>query len=145
MQLPGLYKMQGETPAFWGPKPGLLLFCIPGGKHFLTTRTSTCWYLPVACRKMVQKALSKMFRGIVVRLLRQLIDENKLKLPDGFEGFSVLKQKLYAINWNVYSKKALGGINSVLAYLGRYSHRVAISNNRLVRIESNKVTFRFIK
>ena len=89
------------------------------------------------------KALSKMFRGIVVRLLRQLIDENKLKLPNGFEGFPLLKQKLYAINWNVYSKKALGGINSVLGYLGRYSHRVAISNSRLTSIHNNKVTFRY--
>lgn len=89
------------------------------------------------------KALSKMFRGIVVRLLRQLIDENKLKLPDGFEGFPMLKQKLYGINWNVYSKKALGGINKVLGYLGRYSHRVAISNSRMVGIHNNKVTFRY--
>jgi hypothetical protein len=89
------------------------------------------------------KALSKMFRGILVRLLKKQLDENKLKLPDGFLNFLMLKQKLYAKNWNVYSKKALGGINSVLGYLGRYSHRVAISNNRLVNIENNKVTFRY--
>lgn len=89
------------------------------------------------------KALSKMFRGILVRLLKKQLDENKLKLPDGFSNFLMLKQKLYAKNWNVYSKKAFAGINSVLDYLGRYSHRVAISNNRLVNIESNKVTFRY--
>lgn len=89
------------------------------------------------------KALSKMFRGILVRLLKKQLDENKLKLPDGFSNFLVLKQKLYAKNWNVYSKKALGGINSVLGYLGRYSHRVAISNNRLVNMQNNKITFRY--
>lgn len=89
------------------------------------------------------KALSKMFRGILVRLLKKQLDENKLKLPDDFAGFTPLKQKLYEKNWNVYSKKALGGINSVLTYLGRYSHRVAISNNRLVHMENNKVTFRY--
>jgi hypothetical protein len=89
------------------------------------------------------KALSKMFRGILIRLFKKQLDENKLKLPDGFSNFLVLKQKLYAKNWNVYAKKALGGVNSVLGYLGRYSHRVAISNNRLVNIENNKVTFRY--
>lgn len=89
------------------------------------------------------KALSKMFRGILVRLLKESFDENELKLPESFVEFSLLKKKLYHKNWNVYAKKALGGINSVLAYLGRYSHRVAISNNRLVKIENNKVTFRY--
>lgn len=89
------------------------------------------------------KALSKMFRGIVVRELKKLIDEKSLKMPDDFPVFSLLKQKLYDKSWNVYSKKALGGINSVLAYLGRYSHRVAISNSRLVKVENNKVTFQY--
>ena len=89
------------------------------------------------------KALSKMFRGILVRLLKYHFNENRLKLPDGFPDFLTLKKKLYEKNWNVYSKKALGGVNSVLAYLGRYTHRVAISNNRLVNIENGKVTFRY--
>lgn len=89
------------------------------------------------------KALSKMFRGILIWLLKKQLDENKLKLPDGFSNFPVLKQKLYAKNWNVYSKKALGGVNGVLAYLGRYTHRVAISNSRLVNIENGEVTFKY--
>ncbi|NQU85772.1 MAG: transposase [Mariniphaga sp.] len=71
------------------------------------------------------------------------MDENKLKLPNGFPKFQILKEKLYEKNWNVYAKKALRGINSVLAYLGRYTHRVAISNSRLVAIENGKVTFRY--
>lgn len=89
------------------------------------------------------KALSKMFRGIFTRLLKKQLTENNLKLPDDFSTFQVLKEKLYEKNWNVYAKKALGGINSVLAYLGRYTHRVAISNNRLVNIENGQVTFRY--
>ncbi len=89
------------------------------------------------------KALSKMFRGILIRLLKKHLDENNLKLPDGFSGFQVLKAKLYEKNWNVYAKKALGGVNSVLVYLGRYTHRVAISNSRLINIENDKVTFRY--
>jgi len=89
------------------------------------------------------KALSSMFRGIVIRLLKDYLDKNELKLPDDFPQFDPLKKKLYEKNWNVYSKKALGGINSVLAYLGRYTHRVAISNSRLLNIENGEVTFRY--
>lgn len=89
------------------------------------------------------KALSAMFRGIFARLLKKHLDKNDLKLPDGFPGFDMLKKALYEKNWNVYAKKALGGINSVLAYLGRYTHRVAISNSRLVRVENGQVAFRY--
>ena len=89
------------------------------------------------------KALSAMFRGILIRLIKEQWDKNALKLPDGFPDFCTLKNKLYEKNWNVYSKKALGGINSVLAYLGRYTHRVAISNSRITNLENGKVTFRY--
>lgn len=89
------------------------------------------------------KALSAMFRGIVIRLLKAHLDKNELKLPGDFPEFEQLKKKLYEKNWNVYSKKALGGVNSVLAYLGRYSHRVAISNSRITNVENGKVTFRY--
>jgi predicted Zn-ribbon and HTH transcriptional regulator len=89
------------------------------------------------------KALSVMFRGIYTRLLKKHLDKNDLKLPNGFPGLDTLKKALYEKNWNVYAKKALGGINSVLAYLGRYTHRVAISNSRLVRVENGQVTFRY--
>ena len=51
------------------------------------------------------KALSKMFRGILIRLLKEHITENKLKLPDGFPRLQTLKEKLYKKNWNVYAKK----------------------------------------
>ncbi len=89
------------------------------------------------------KALSAMFRGIFIRLLKEHLDKNELKLPDDFPGFDPMKKMLYEKNWNVYSKKALGGVNSVLAYLGRYTHRVAISNSRLINIENGQVTFRY--
>jgi len=89
------------------------------------------------------KALSAMFRGIFVRYLRKHLDQKKLKLPEGFTGFQPLKEQLYRNNWNVYSKKAFGGMNSVLDYLGRYTHRVAITNNRLISMADDKVTFRY--
>jgi hypothetical protein len=84
-----------------------------------------------------------MFRGILVKLLKEHLENNRLKLPGDFPGYDQLKKKLYEKNWNVYSKKALGGVNSVLAYLGRYTHRVAISNSRLVNIKNGQVTFRY--
>jgi hypothetical protein len=89
------------------------------------------------------KALSAMFRGILIRLIKEQWDKNAFKLPDEFPDFLVLKQKLYDKNWNVYSKKALTGVNSVLGYLGRYSHRVAISNSRIINIENGEVTFKY--
>jgi len=89
------------------------------------------------------KALSAMFRGIMIRQLKDLIETNELKMPDSFNDFVTLKTELYAKNWNVYCKKALGGMNSVLQYLGQYTHRVAISNSRLLAIQNAKVSFRY--
>ncbi len=87
------------------------------------------------------KALSAMFRGIFIKGLKLLIDKHELFLPPDFIGFKRLKKTLYEKNWNVYSKKAFGGMNSVLKYLGRYTHRVAISNNRLIKMVDNTVSF----
>ena len=87
------------------------------------------------------KVLSGMFRGIMIKKLENMIHAGELKLNKGFSTFKDLKNKLYKNNWNVYSKKALGGINSLLGYLGRYTHRVAISNSRLIRMENGKVRF----
>ena len=84
-----------------------------------------------------------MFRGILIRLIIEQLDKNAIRLPDEFPDFTALKKRLYEKNWNVHSKKALTGINSVLDYLGRYTHRVAISNNRITNVENVKVTFRY--
>ena len=50
---------------------------------------------------------------------------------------------LYAKDWVVYAKPPFGGPEQVLKYLARYTHRVAISNNRLVKLEEGQVTFRY--
>ena len=52
------------------------------------------------------------------------------------------KHALYAHDWVVYAKEPLGGPEAVLDYLGRYTHRVAISNERIVGIDGNDVLFR---
>lgn len=89
------------------------------------------------------KALSAMFRGSMMRQLKELKENNLLKLPDTLSNFTAFKEYLYQKSWNVYCKKALGGMNGVLKYLGKYKHRVAISNNRLISIKKDKVCFRY--
>ena len=91
------------------------------------------FFLPV-------KVLSKIFRGVLWGLLEKQVSLGNISLPDGVELY-VLKKELYYKNWNVYVKKPLAGPGSVVRYLGRYTHRVAISNNRIVRVAEGKVTF----
>jgi hypothetical protein len=57
--------------------------------------------------------------------------------------FSSWLRKLFRNDWVVYSKRPFGGPEHVLHYLGRYTHRVAISNHRLVSLADEKITFRW--
>jgi hypothetical protein len=57
--------------------------------------------------------------------------------------FQTLLDQLYATDWVVYSKPPFGGPETVLRYLARYTHRIAISNQRLVRLEDDRVVFRW--
>ena len=70
--------------------------------------------------------------------LRFSEDERFLEDPAGWLD---LIQKLHSMDWVVYSKEPFGGPRQVLSYLGRYTHRVAISNHRLQSLEDGKVTF----
>ena len=89
------------------------------------------------------KALAKMFRAIMLKHLKEMLTSHQLKLPDCLSDFNSLKEELFQKPWNVYCKKALGGMNGVLRYLGKYTHRVAISNNRLLNFQDGKVCFRY--
>ena len=62
----------------------------------------------------------------------------ELKLKDNF---NILLRDCYAKRWVVYSKKPFGSPIRVLKYIGRYTHRVAISNRRIVEIRDGKVSF----
>lgn len=77
------------------------------------------------------QALSKLFRGLVLDRIRRQLPE--LELP------ASVRQK----DWVVHCKPAVQGTEKVLEYLGRYIHRVALTNSRLVAIEDGKVTFRY--
>jgi hypothetical protein len=89
------------------------------------------------------KALSKVFRGKFLATLKMARDNGKLPgqgLAD--EPWRDLIARLHAHEWVVYAKQPLGGPVQVLEYLGRYTHRVAISNERIVGIDQDSVSFR---
>ena len=74
--------------------------------------------------------------------------KNTLNIPVNndeidYHNFNKLKSFLYTKTWNVYSKKTFKGAGKVIEYLGRYTHRVAISNSRLIAFENGKVKFRY--
>ena len=94
------------------------------------------FFLPV-------KVLSKVFRGILWSRLEKEISLNKVRMPGDAPPVDHLKKQLYEKNWNVYAKKPLAGPGAVLRYLGRYTHRVAISNNRFLEVKDGQVTFRW--
>lgn len=78
------------------------------------------------------KAMSKTFRGKYIAGLKEL-------LPT--EMTPALLNKLYKHNWVVYAKRPFTGPQSVIEYLGRYTHKIAISNHRLKHVDDKQVTF----
>ncbi len=79
------------------------------------------------------KALSKVFRAKSCAAL-------KLQLP---EEYATLSQALWAQDWVVYAKRPFGSVHSVVEYLGRYTHKIAISNHRIKDITESEVTFSY--
>jgi hypothetical protein len=90
------------------------------------------------------KALSSVFRAKFIDALTQARGEGRLQ-RDGCIGDAAWQQLLRALrrhDWVVYAKQPLGGPAQVLEYLARYTHRVAISNERLVSLANGTVAFR---
>lgn len=100
------------------------------------------WICPKKGFLFPVRALSKVFRGKFIAGLDDLRRQGHL--PDFLDpsAWHDLKQGLYAHDWVVYAKQPLGGPQAVLDYLGRYMHRVAISNERIVGIANEQVAFR---
>jgi hypothetical protein len=95
------------------------------------------------------KALGRVFRGKFVAGLRELHAAGKLGIHGGLvplqapQAFAAMLRPLFRSDWVVYSKRPFGGAEHALRYLGRYTHRVAISNHRLVALADGRVTFRW--
>jgi len=89
------------------------------------------------------QALSDVFRGKFVAGLEALRHQGRWPAKEGaLADWPRLKPRLYVHDWVVYAKQPLGGPEAVLEYLGRYTHRVAISNERLLGIAGQDVVFR---
>lgn len=106
----------------------------------------------VSCRPgffLPVRVLSRVFRGKFVERLREAFDAGTLVFPGRLAGlqsanaFAAWVKSLYRTDWVVYAKPPFGGPAQVLKYLARYTHRVAISNSRLVKFEDGRVTFRY--
>src|SRR5258708_7202305 len=119
---------------------------VPGGGISLDgTRWVSCrpgFFLPV-------RVLSRLFRRLFLEKLMAAHQAGALKFF-GTHGplaarkaFAAFLAPLRKIEWVVYSKRPFGGPAAVLAYLSRYTHRVAISNSRLISLDHNGVTFKW--
>jgi hypothetical protein len=112
----------------------------PSGRQWVRGRKDFC--LPV-------RVLSRVFRGKFIAGLKRALARGKLQFhgalaeladPNNFERLidQVIRQE-----WVVYAKRPFGGPRQVLKYLARYTHRVAISNRRLVSFRDGQITFRW--
>ncbi|XKM40703.1 IS91 family transposase (plasmid) [Rhizobium ruizarguesonis] len=116
-----------------------------GGLSFDQSRWVACrasFFLPV-------RVLSRLFRRLFLDELKQAYELGQLRFFGDIAGladpaaFNRTVKEARRVNWIVYAKPPFAGPEQVLAYLGRYTHRIAISNSRLVSIDGNKVTFRW--
>lgn len=118
---------------------------VPGGG---LSADATQW---IACRKnffLSVRVLSRLYRRLILDGLAKLYNAGKLQFfgeqADLIEriAFDDFLKPLRQIDWVVYAKEPFAGPSAVLAYLSRYTHRVAISNSRLIRMDDQGVTFR---
>ncbi len=112
----------------------------PDGRSWISCRRG--FFLPVL-------VLSKLFRRLMLEKLAAAHKAGKLRFFGehahlaGADAFTAFLAPLRKTDWFVYSKRPLSGPKAVLAYLARYTHRVAISNRRLVAAGEKSVTFTF--
>ena len=133
----------------WGQNllhhPHLHCVVAGGGLSLDSTRWVSCrpgFFLPV-------RVLSRRFRRLFLKYLEKAFDSGQLqffgsiqKLRDAHEFHSYVAP-LKQTEWVVYAKPPFAGPQQVLDYVGRYTHRVAISNNRLLDIEDDQVSFQW--
>ncbi len=112
----------------------------PDGQRWISSRPG--FFLPV-------KVLSSLFRGKFLDRLKKAYESGKLKFPGKIgalrkdSAFKKFLTDLYRKEWVVYVKPPLKRAEQVMDYLGRYTHRVALSNERLVSFEGRQVTLRW--
>jgi hypothetical protein len=110
------------------------------GKRWIACRPG--FFLPV-------RVLSRLFRRLFLEHLQAAFDTGMLQFFSSLErlrdpkAFAAYLSSLRQTEWVVYAKPPFGGPEQVLNYLGRYTHRVALSNNRLLNIDHGQIAFRW--
>jgi hypothetical protein len=144
----------GENPRFLGAKTGCVAILHTWGQaltyhphvHLLVPaggfdsdmlewrRSEDDFFAPV-------KALSSLFRGIFAQNIYKHADDLIPDRDGEKTDVDFLRKLIYKTSWNVFAKPALNNAENVIEYLGRYTHRVAISNARILEIADDKVHF----
>ena len=112
----------------------------PDGKRWIPCRPD--FFLPV-------RVLSRLFRRLFLEWLEKALEDGQLKFFSALQELEDRKAFLRYLallrkeEWVVYAKKPFAGPQQVLDYVGRYTHRVAISNNRILNIEDGQLRFRY--
>lgn len=131
----------------WGQNlhyhPHIHTIVLAGGLNKLNNWRSSSkkFFIPV-------KVLSKKFRGKFLYYLKEYYQQNKLYFYKNAEkyqnpkGFQQLIDQCYGLDWYSYTKRTFSGPEAVMEYLGRYTHRIAISNHRMVSMQNDSVTFK---
>lgn len=110
------------------------------GKTWIHSRKN--FFLPV-------KVMSRLFRGKFLDGIKEAFGKGELRFPTSLKWITNLRQlnqflrPIYKSEWVVYAKAPFGGAEQVIQYLGRYTHRVAIANERILSLENDKVQFRY--
>jgi hypothetical protein len=86
-------------------------------------------------------AMKQVYKGLFLKKLRQML-ASRLLLTTGIDADEIIKQAGYK-SWNVYAKAPFDSVSSVVEYLGRYTHKVAITKHRIVSVTEHSVTFKY--
>ncbi len=160
-------KELGENPKYLGAKMGFLgvlhtwgqtlsnhlhiHYIIPGGGIATDDEGVERWVeLPKKGNFLFpKKVMSDLFRGKFIALLKKAYYGGQVILPDtqaelsDTRLFEMFIDQVVNRRWNVFAKKPFSGPAEVLLYIGRYTHRVAISNHRILSVENGMVTFEY--
>jgi hypothetical protein len=156
-----------QNPAHLGATPGILsvlhtwgqqlsfhphIHCIISGGGMATTiqknknnTTKVCWKNAVGNKNnflFSVKAMAIVYRAKYLQGLKKLIANGEIVCATDSDIHNSIK-KLYDKEWVVYAKKPFGGPEQVVEYLGRYTHKVAITNNRIHAVDDNSNTITF--
>lgn len=110
----------------------------PEGDHWVSCRKG--FFIPV-------RVMSTLFRGKLLDYLKRHYESGDLVFPGALghlgepHAFDSFRKQFYHKKWVVYCKPPFNGVEGVLQYLSRYTHRIAISNHRVLKLEDGKVSF----